>query len=266
MRAITTFAAAWLIVGNLGSFAVIFDGKQINIDFTDAVDAESKATWSDPDKIMVSNDGLGWDGEADSSRDGWIRTKPIALGLSWRPTSSIYVRFAIQPPPLEITLKNGQTFTPDGGDMYVRYSPDLKHWSSWQELPRSEPKSVEEKKKPGRYFSGRIGVPRIEQSEYGRLVSDYSQMDVPWKSDEEAAVEWILDRDPEFFSKHIPFIGYAEFLFEGGFHGGQRIQSLKAEILYSMGGMHTRPKDEAVSKNRDVPWRYEDKKDQKTER
>lgn len=187
MRAITTFAAAWLIVGNLGTFAAILDGKQINIDFTDTADAESKATWSDPDKITVSKDGLGWDGATDESRAGWIQTKPNALGLSWRPTSSFFVHFAIQPPPLEITLKNGQISTPDGGDMYVRYSPDLKHWSSWQALQRSEPKSVEEKKKPGRYFCGRIGVPRIEQSEYGRLVSDYSQMDVPWKSDEESS-------------------------------------------------------------------------------
>ena len=140
-----------------------------------------------------------------------------------------------------------------------------RRWSSWQALQRSEPQSIEEKMKPGRYYSGMIRVPYVERNEYSKLVSDYSRMSVPWKSDEEAAVQWILNRDPEFFSKHIPFIGYAEFLFEGGFRGGQRIQSLKAEVSYGMGGMHSPPRDDAVYKNRDVPWRYEDRKDVKAE-
>jgi hypothetical protein len=128
----------------------------------------------------------------------------------------------------------------------VRYSPDLKHWSSWQCLQRAEAQSNEEKKNPGRYYSGTIRVPCRERSEYGRLLSQYSTLDVPWKSDEEAAVRWMLERDPESFSKQIPFIGYIEFLFEGGFHGGQRIQSLRAEVSYAMGGMHCTPRDAAV--------------------
>jgi hypothetical protein len=90
-------------------------------------------------------------------------------------------------------------------------------------------------------------------------------MDVPWKSDEEAAVEWILNRDPEFFGKHIPFIGYAEFLYEGEFRGSQRIQSLKVEISYVLGGLHSPPRDEAAYKNRYVPWRYGDNSPPKSE-
>jgi len=258
-------AGAVFLVVAPGSYASIEGFQQIKIDFTNPGEAEIKARWSEPDKITVSKDGLGWDGDGAASRDGWIQTKPIALGFSWRPTYAISVRFAIQPPPHEFALQNGQKTTPDAGDVYVRYSPDLKHWSSWQALQRSEPQSLEEKKKPGRYYSGMTRVPYVERNEYSKLVSDYSKMDVPWKSDEEAAVQWILNRDPEFFSKHIPFIGYAEFLFEGGFRGGQRIQSLKAEVSYGMGGMHSPPRDDAVYKNRDVPWRYEDRKDVKAE-
>jgi hypothetical protein len=142
--------------------------------------------------------------------------------------------------------------------MYVRYSPDLKHWSSWQVLERAEPQSIEEKKTPARYYSGTIRVSYRERSEYGQLISEYSHMDVPWKSDEEAAVQWILNRDPDFFGKHIPFIGYAEFLYEGQFRGSQRLQSLKVGISYAIGGLHAVPKDEAVYKTRDVPWRYKD--------
>ena len=39
----------------------------------------------------------------------------------------------------------------------------------------------------------------------GKLLSQYSTLDVPWKSDEEATVRWILERNPEFFSKQDPF-------------------------------------------------------------
>jgi hypothetical protein len=265
MRIIAAFLVAWVALGSPRSHASIAELKQINIDFTSPRDAETKATWSEPDQIMVSRDGLGWDGDAAVLRDGWIQTKPLALGFSWRPAFGMSVRVAIQPPPHEFALNNGQKTTPYAGDVYVRYSPDLKHWSSWQSLQRAEPQSIEEKKKPGRHYSGTVSVPYRERTEYGKLIADYSRLDVPWKSDEEAAVKWILDRDPEFFSKRIPFIGYVEFLFEAGFYGGQRIQSFKAEIGYGIGGEALLPRDDAVSKNRDVPWRYKDVNDSKVE-
>jgi hypothetical protein len=265
MKTLTIFVTLWLAFGFPKSHASIEDYKQINIVFTNAVDAQTKAKWSEPDKITISKEGLGWDGDDAGSRDGWIQTKPIALGLSWRPTYAISVRAQIQPPSREFTLSNGQKSTGDAGDMYVRYSPDLKHWSSWQALQRANPQSIEEKKTPARYYSGTIRVPYRDRSEYGHLISEYSRMDVPWKSDEEAAVQWLVNRDPDFFAKHIPFIGYAEFLYEGQFRGSQRIQLLKVEISYGMGGMHSRPRDEAVYKNRDVPWRYEDSRSPKAE-
>ncbi|GEM_PF-680700 len=262
-RRLAVFAfIAWLFTATATSYAEIDEFKQINIDLTDKADAEAKATWSEPDKITISPAGLGWDGEGDASRDGWIQTKPIALGLSWRPTQGIYTRVSIHPLPQEVALANGQKWIPDSGALYVRYSPDLKHWSSWQVLQRSEPQSTAEKKNPGRHFSGEIRVPYRDQDEYRRLVSDYSRMDVPWKSDEEAAVKWIVARDPEFFAKQIPFIGYAQLMFEGAFRGGLRIQSFKADIFYGMSGLHVPPKDESVYQTRDVPWRYEDAKRQ----
>jgi hypothetical protein len=196
MKTLTIFATLWLVFPSPKSQAVIFDFKQIHIVFTNAADAQTNATWSEPDKITVSKEGLGWDGDVAASRDGWIQTKPVALGLSWRPTYAISVRAQIQPPPHDFTLSNGQKSTGDPGDMYVRYSPDLKHWSSWEALQRAEPQSMEEKKTPARYYSGTIRVPYRDRSEYGQSISQYSHMDVPWKSDEEAAVKWILNRDP----------------------------------------------------------------------
>lgn len=250
---------ATILVCLLASFsrASILEFKSISIDFTDSTGAVAKAVWSEPDKLTVTTNGLGWDGEAASLRDGWIQTHPLALGLSWRPPFAISIRVSIHPKPAEIVLNSGQKTTPDAGDVYVRYSPDAKHWSSWQVLQRSEPQSHTEKQNPGRHFSGIIRVPYVEREEYGKLISDYARLDVPWKSDEDAAVRWILQTQPDFFAKHLPFIGYVEFRYEGGFYGGQRITSYKADVSYGMSGMHSAPKNKDTYKDRDSrPWSF----------
>ena len=261
MKPLANIALACFALGCAGSArGVIHDFRQISVDFTNGVSATNEATWSSSGGLSVTKDGLGWDGEAASSRDGWIQTKPLALGLSWRTPSVVSIRVAIQPPPAEITLNNGQKTTPYGGDVFVRYSSDRKHWSSWQVLEHSTPQTPKEKENPGRHFSATVRVPETERQRWGQLLSEYSRLDVPWKSDEEAAVRWILDREPDFFSKQLPFIGYVEFRFEGNFYGGQRIRSLHAEVGYGMSGLHNAPKDESIRKDREqIPWRFEAK-------
>src|SRR5947207_13508421 len=105
---IAGLVAGWAATGR-GS---IEDFKQLTIDFTNATTAANAATWSTPDKLMVSKDGLGWDGEAAGVRDGWIETKPLAFGLSWRTPSAVSVRVKIQPATREIALTNGNTTPP----------------------------------------------------------------------------------------------------------------------------------------------------------
>jgi hypothetical protein len=251
MRASLNFLILLPLLAATTSRGTILDLKQISIAFTNAITATNQATWSDPEKITVSQTGLGWDGEPASSRDGWIRTKPLALGLSWRPATAVSVRVEIKPSLKEIALANKQTLTPYGGDVYARYSPDLKHWSSWQALQPAQ-------KQPGRNFSGTVRVPNHERTRYNSLISKYSSLDVPWQSDEEAGVKWILAREPDFFAKQIPFIGYIEFLFEGEFHGGQRIESLNVDISYALSGLHAIPKDASIEKQRrNLSWRFE---------
>src|SRR5436190_18501129 len=160
--------AVGFIVGlAMSSYGSILDFKQISIDFTNLATATNEVTWSPSDKLTVTHDGFGWDGEAQSVREAWIQTEPLALGLSWRPHYAVSVRVAILPPPTEISLNNGQKFTPYGGDVYVRYSPDRKHWSSWQALQSTEAQFPEEKKTPGRYFSGTVRVPYRIREHYG---------------------------------------------------------------------------------------------------
>ena len=84
----------------------------------------------------------------------------------------------------------------------------------------------------------------------------YSTLDVPWKSDEEAAVQWILKSQPDFFAQHQPFIGYVQFLYEASLAGGQRIDHLDVDVSFGVNGLHQVAKDPKVSRNRDGPWRY----------
>ncbi|MBN2362967.1 hypothetical protein JXL83_02420 [candidate division WOR-3 bacterium] len=233
------------------SFASILDYKSLEIDFTDSTDALEKASWSELGAFNVTDEGLGWDGEAASSYSSWIKTVPLALGLSWRPPYAVSVRVTIQPEPESFILNSGDTSKPFEGDVYVRYSTDLKNWSSWQVLQRSETPNS------GRFFSGTVQVPYIERETYSLLVSEYSKFDVPWRSDEDAAVRWILSLDGHFFERQIPFIGYVEFLFENSFFGGQRISSFKAEITYGMSGLHVPPKDMDTYEIRNsTPWSF----------
>ena len=253
----TTFIALWAALVALKSHATIEGGQHISISFTNPAEARTNATWSDG--LNLSEEGLGWDGESNRSRRGWIQTVPMALGLSWRPITWFIVHAKIEPAPKERTMASGQMLPGEAGDLYVRYSPDLKHWSSWQNLQRSEAWPAGVVQAPGRYYSATIRIPSREHGEYGRFVAEYSRMDVPWSSDEEAAVRWIVGRDPDFFAKRIPFIGYAQFLFEGEFYGGQRIRLLRAGTMWSVGGASHPPRDQGAETNRFGPWRYEDR-------
>ncbi|MBN1619208.1 hypothetical protein JW890_00650 [candidate division WOR-3 bacterium] len=242
-------ALAFLFTSAL--YSSIIDYKTIEIDFTDSIDALEKADWSPATALNITDEGLGWDGEAASSRDCRIVTKPLALGLSWRPPTSVSVRVTIQPEPVSFVLNSGDSSRPYYGDVYVRYSPDLVNWSSWQVLP------ISESEEPGRYFSGIVRVPNLERETYSVLFYEYSKFDVPWKCDEDAAVRWLLSIDEHFFERYLPFIGYIEFLFESSFYGGQRISSFKAEVIYSISGLHTLPKDMSSYEERNsTPWSF----------
>ena len=142
--------------------ASILDMKELTIDFTNEKEVTEKAVWFPAEKVRVGPKGLGWDGEANASRDGWIHTKPLAVGLSWRAPSSVSVRVEIAPAPVEFTMSNGQKSTPWVGEAFARYSPDGVHWSSWQALARDE------KKLEVRAFSGVLGVPQRERAAWRR--------------------------------------------------------------------------------------------------
>ena len=242
------------LVGLLCLFAAAADASissstPVTISFTNRHEAETKAIWSETNHLTITSAGLGWDGEPAATREGWIQTKPVGVGLAWRPTAGVNLRVRIEPAPQPIKLNSGQTYTPYFGRVFARYSPDARHWSSWHELRQDGTNSPT-------VHQGSMAVTRRAQQRFAQHRSAYAKLNVPWPDDTEACVRWLLQREPDFFATELPFIGYVEFLIEGSFHGGQRIRSFDADISWVVSGMHQPPKDGQPHPSFERPWQF----------
>ena len=167
------------------AFGEIEASTPYTLDLTHAKEAPKKAKWSQPDHFNITPDGLGWGTAADKgSRDFWLETEPVGIGLSWRPTSIATIRATVDQP--------GRS-----GMLYARYSADCKHWTTWQlidELGQAKEGAKTQE------FHGTLRVPYREREEYDKLRMDYARRDdVPWRSDEEALAVEILKARAEIF-------------------------------------------------------------------
>lgn len=209
--------------------APILDADHLTIDFANDKDARSKAEWSIPNGGKINEDGLGCDKKV--CLDSWIQTKPLALGLSWRPTSGARITVKIASPTANPFRSGEDVSKPPDGEFFARYSPDCKHWSTWQTLARDE------KETTAAVFKGDLGVPNRERQTYDHYLEKFYKTIKNYDADEEAAVRWILEREPNFFEHELPFVGYVEFLFEGPMSGPWRIKQFEAEVLWGISGL-----------------------------
>jgi len=128
-----------------------------------------QASWTQSASLKLGPHGLSREAPHNSMLPYQLQTnEPIALGFYWLPARSASIWATLSPTASPITLQNGQTFTPDPGRLFARYSPDTKHWSAWQVLALP---STELTHCPWRYpqcyvFSGELNVP---QQEYGQF-------------------------------------------------------------------------------------------------
>jgi len=236
----------------------IIAGDRVLIDLTDPNSpAEHSLVWTPHKKVQQTDKGLVFSyPKSNASVDFGLLTKPYAIGLSWRPTQSVRLDVELSPVGKE-TKYSGGTLYPSYYSVYVRYSTDLKNWSSWHVLQNQHLDWETRIKADKHKFNIQLQVPQKARKEYTEYLYKYMKMDVPWTSDEEALVKWILTKEPNFFKKQIPFIGYIQFLCEGGMRANQPLSKMKIEISWGVGGTHSLPRDEDVYKNRDnVPWRY----------
>ena len=256
--------AFFLIARPLASASII-DSKEIKIDFT-KTNATSQCEWFPSERYSITKEGLGWGGPAEgkdaraqaaagslniSLNRGEILTRPVGIGLFWRPAQSARIRVELEPAPLEITNGDGKKFHLSSGQMFARHSPDLEHWTSWQRLSAFASGT-------NRIFEGDVGIPGRERARYESLCGEYGKRsDVAWSSDEEAVVRWILQKEPKFFAENAPFIGYVQVLFEGEFVAGHRFTEMRVQISYSLGGLHQPPPTKDLEEQMwTVPWRF----------
>jgi len=128
--------------------------------------------------------------------------------------------------------------------VFARYSPDCKHWSSWQVLPRDD------KETRTGVFKGDLSVPNREYQKYRHYFDKYCDEEHESSPDQEAVVRWILQREPTFFGHTLPFIGYIEFLFEGSMLGPWRMKRFEAEVVWEVSGFA------APSSDLKTRWRF----------
>lgn len=219
-----------------------------SIDFTKASQGDARFSFEPEDKLTLTSAGLGWDGDPKSEYTGSFTTAPIPTGTAWRPTTVVSINATVC--PVSQVFRSGVW----RGQLFVRHSPDKKHWSSWQVLSNNLEPKPEDK---GTEFSGRLQIPAIDRVKYDELNLEFSKLDVPWKSDEEAAVKWIVQKQKDFFAQNLPFIGYVQFRFEGPFRGGQRITSFDYSLSWGIGGIHHPPTDPELYNKSAGPWRFD---------
>jgi len=232
-----------LVISSLAAASGVGSGETV-FDLTKPEALGERVRWSHSDRMDVTADGLGWDGEENASFSAWIQTEPIAIGTSWRPSTNAGIRVIIDR-DWSWTHRVG-TITASG-TLYVRHGPDGAHWSSWQVLSsQRDPKDPAK----GTSYVGEISVPRRERVAYEAHLRQYRARDVPWKSDEQAACRWILERDPRFFEKNRPFVGYLQFLYETSIYGGRRIRGMTVRAHWVLPGPYSPPKVAGLARAR----------------
>jgi hypothetical protein len=224
-----------------------------------------QVTWSN---LQWKTSGLCSDVNADVS----IETSPLPVGRSYLPLREFRIRVDIMPLGTYVP----GTDTAEGekprplGNLFVSYSPDYMHWSTWQlvpfervDSPFSSPHESEEEKREIlkkienkiEVYEGKVVVPEVEQEPYQDLLNKWEAQGVDWFADEEAAVKWILKRNPTFFDKHLPFIGYVKLRYEAHAPAGICIKRLNGRLDWMI-WLPRRIDPRTVDPDRMVPWRF----------
>jgi len=243
--------------------------EELNIDFTQKKDASTKATWQPIDCancfIDITKEGLGYSESRCSSCLLSIKTIPLALGRAYQATQGSNIEAEVEPEATSTVIidstKNTRVLPPDIGLMYVRYSPDQKHWSTWQRMDEATSSREIPKTKP-RKFKTIIQVPREQlqlwQKYWGEYIMQYSgdKYDGVKQMDQEAFAQWIIQKDPDFFQKTLPFIGYLQFLYEAELGQGVRIKRFHSQASWMIGGISVLNYEDPFFKEHGGSWRF----------
>jgi len=248
----------------LACFIIPFEAKSsvlvcdpFHIDFTKPLEVAKQAVWGNTNLTATTGNGLAESKNCSGNEcvETWIKTAAYPMHCKWRTTYATSFN-------VKLVFASGKTSSllPPSITSYVRYSPDLKHWSSWIALPNTSSPSKNKTTEPNVFsFNGGIQIPRIASPLYSDWWDKYRKLKGAYASeDEEALVSWILSQDPSFFEKEIPFIGYTQLLFEVTFYGQDSLKGIDIQRITCIGGTCVMPPQDASLQDRsfDSYWNF----------
>lgn len=211
----------WLVLfaTSCVAHATILDlGGGGHVSFPYDQDSKLSATWgAEGSPLDISEKGLGCSKcTGNSFVFAWVMTSPIPLGSHGQPWDNADISVSVP------RTKPDDSFAL--GNAFIRYSPDQKHWTTWQVLERQSEKS---EAGPLLYpYKITLAIPRSTQENYDKLCAEFTATDPSRPFQHADAVRWILQKNPEYFSREIPFIGYVQVLVETGLSDQQRIKGI----------------------------------------
>lgn len=210
---------------------------------------EKNVTWSD--NFFLKETGLETKQLPENqSQDVWIQTHAFPIGLSWRPPSgagfTAYLDGSINDVNPDFRIDP---------QIFIRYSCDKVNWSTWYSFTKTEKKS----ESGSNIYESKIWLPASATENYYKLMRDWWKTNPAWSSDEHEFVEWLVKKEPDFFVREKPFIGYVQVRVEKpSVNPSQNIRSMNIGYTWAVSGLASIAKDKSkVRKNTEDKWFFE---------
>jgi len=181
------------------------------------------------------------------SQDVWLQTHAFPIGTSWRPPTSVNFKIYFNG---SIT-KADVNFSTEP-QIYIRYGCDKENWSTWYKINATDKKTEEGLK----IYESSISLPQAAIEKYNKLKFEWWKTKPAWSSDEHEFCEWLIKKEPDFFAKEFPFLGYVQVRLEKFLvNPSQNIKSLTVEFGSMVSGLSSPPRDKSkVRKNTGDKW------------
>lgn len=184
---------------------------------------------------------------ANHSQDIWVQSHALPIGLSWRPPSS--AAFSVS---LAGSINEADPTFRTETQVFIRYSCDKTNWSTWYAFTKTDKITNDGL---GIYES-QILLPYSASERYRELMREWWRSRPIWSSDENEFCEWLIQREPDFFVKEMPFIGYVQIRIEkSAVRLPQVLKSVTIGYGWGVSGIQTIPRDKSkVRQNTGAKW------------
>lgn len=241
-----TFVGAIFAIAGFAfnTYPQIFGSGEERIEFRKE-NLPSGVLWSN--QLLLRDTGLESDQvPPNQSIDIWIQTHAFSIGMSWRPPTSTGISVSI-----DGTLNEPNQQSASRSRVFFRYSPDKLNWSSWYFTTATETNAAE-----GSRYQGSLVLPEIASERYNSLMREWWATSPAWKSDEHEFCDWLIRKEPNFFEKELPFIGYIQVRIEqSNITRAGNVKAITIKYSSGVGGLTSPAKDSSkVRKTTGNKW------------